>query len=81
MTGEADNPSSIKQYRKHENCLDQRTESMLSNKGGMFAELSSNVRYLVEGTLKFSFYKHKEHPILFIFSHLAKQMPVEMEKE
>lgn len=47
----------------------------------MFSELSSNVRYLVEGTLKFSFYKHKEHPILFIFSHLAKQMPVEMEKE
>lgn len=50
-------------------------------RGGMFAELSSNVRYLVEGTLKFSFYKHKQHHILFIFSHLAKQMPVEMEKE
>lgn len=47
---------------------------------GMFPNSSSNIRYLLKGILKLYFYKHKEHPIIFIFSHLAKQMPVEIEK-
>lgn len=44
----------------------------------VFPKSSSNISYLVKSPLKFYFCR--EHPILFIFSHYTKLMPVEAKK-
>lgn len=44
----------------------------------IFPKPSSNISYLVKGTLKFYFCR--EHPVLFIFSQFTKLMPVETKK-
>lgn len=46
----------------------------------MFPNMSSNIGYLLKGALKLPFYKHREYPILLIFSHFTKLMSEEIKK-
>lgn len=65
-----------KQYRKHQICQGHRACGPMRR--ATFPKPSSNISYLVKGTSKFYFCK--EHPVLFIFSHFTKPMPVETKK-
>lgn len=69
----------IKEYRKHKICQGQT--ACCPVRRAVFPKPSLNTSYLVKGTLKFYFYKFKGRPVLFIFSHFAKLMPVEAKKE
>lgn len=68
-----------KQHRENKICQGQTVCCPMRRV--IFPKPSSNISYLVKGTLKFYFCKFKEHPVLLIFSHFAKLMPVEAKKE